>query len=57
MVDLEIKETDLIKKENGWYEINIIFNQDFETSFFVKPELSVSHYDPNRSGEVATFTH
>ena len=46
MVDLEIKETDLIKKENGWYEVNIVFNQDYEATIFVKPDLIISQYDP-----------
>ena len=46
MVDLEILETDLTKKENGWYEVNIIFNKDYEMTVFVKPDLIVSQYDP-----------
>ena len=28
MVDLEIKEVNLQKKEAGWYEVNIIFNRE-----------------------------
>ena len=46
MVDLDILDTIMTKDENGWYQVNIVFNQDFETTFFVKPDLNVSQYNP-----------
>lgn len=48
-MELEIEDTSLTKRKDGWYELNIIFNNDFEITQYIKPSLERLNYDPNTS--------
>ena len=56
MVDLEILETNLTKKDENWYEVNIIFNQDFEMTFYVMPKLDIKQYYPNETVKFGSYS-